>query len=76
MLIGSVAKPYEPNVGGHGAAFGLLAMNFVELGQVWTLIESPVLPFVKLVALTVMGLGTGFMPQVLWLFLINKELSP
>lgn len=57
-------KPYEPNVGAHGAAFGLLGMNFVELLQAWKLVEHPERPLIKLIVYTVIGLAIGFMPEV------------
>ena len=64
LLFGSLLKPYEPNVGAHGAAFGLLGMNYVELVQAWKLVEHPERPLIKLTIYTILGLAVGFMPEV------------
>ena len=63
-MFGSVAKPYEPNVGAEGAAFGLLGMNIVELMQAWRLIGNAHKPLFKLIFITIVSLTTGFIPQV------------
>ena len=64
LMFGSVAKPYEPNVGAEGAAFGLIGMNLVELIQAWRLIDNPHKPLFKLMLITTISLTTGFIPQV------------
>lgn len=76
MLVGSVAKPYEPNVGAHGAAFGLLGMNLVELIQAWQLVKRPEVPLAKLTALCVLGLATGLMPQVRVIMRVRSPVHP
>jgi len=64
LLLGSALRPYEPVVGGQGAAFGLVAVNLIELFQSWHLVAKPALPILKMVGYCCLFLVAGLMPEV------------
>ncbi|KAF6024407.1 hypothetical protein EB796_017319 [Bugula neritina] len=64
LLIGSIARPYQVNIGAQGAVFGLIGMNLVELIQAWKLVDKPWKAVLKLGLIITLGVAAGLLPQV------------
>lgn len=63
-MIGATLVPAEPVVGGGGAVSGLIAVHIVELIQSWKIVPQPGLALLKLLAVMMLMLITGTLPQV------------
>ena len=63
-MIGVTLVPTEPVVGGGGAVAGLIAVHIVELIQSWKIVPNPGTALHKLLAVLMLLLISGTLPQV------------
>jgi len=63
-MMAAAFEPYLPHSGAGGFAFALLGVGLVELMQSWTLVQKPGRQVLKYVALLLLSLVTGTLPNV------------
>ncbi|CAG2105595.1 unnamed protein product [Medioppia subpectinata] len=63
-LASAVFLPFRPEVGPAGSLYGVMAYFFVELYQMWKILEKPYFVLAKQLAVALVLLFLGFLPWI------------